>query len=1199
MLHWSRPSGRARRLFAACTVGLSSLVTASSALAQEAAPNGVVERDQPVWQATDLNLPNLTGGQVIWIDIPANDRAPFVMTLPTERHKDLRLSLVPNSVQDPDNFQVREVFGPGPNDWRLADLGKEATYQGSVVNVNDSDVRLSITAEGLIGGVFLPNGDKVYIQPLSDFIPGSPVGLHVVYSGDQTSCDGICGTPDDVHVDLPDFQTRGTCGAGSYCTAQVAMDADFPYYQARGSSTTATRDRMAAILNVVNHQYQRDVQITHVITTIFVRTSVGSDPYTSTNSSTLLSQFRTEWNGIAYLGIVRDVAHLFTGREIDSNVIGIAYVSQVCDVNDAYGLSQSDFSATFACSTDLTAHELGHNWGANHCTCTTSTMNPSITCVNTFQNSTTPNSITDIDAYQGGVACLTTSPVVPANNMCSAATRIDNNGTFLGSTVNATTDGGRTGCGSQGSGTDDIWWVITPPITGTLEIDTCGSSFDTILGVYDDCPGGIDDTVICNNDNTTVVSFTAVGGRTYYIRVSGDNGASGSVTLNVNATQPTSNSLCSAATVMTEGITYTDSLYGASFDGEANCGATTDNDDVWYQFTAPCNGTFTVDTCGSHDWNGVDNSGMDTVVSIHSACVGNIANQLGCDDDVLDSVCVGDVSPFRDSQVSVVMTRGQNVKIRVTHFSTAYGNGMFRIRGTFTDAPEAPLINAIASETVACGPYTGPTPSLVAPACMPGTTYSLVNGPVGMTINSATGVVSWPSPTISTPVVTIRATNAQGSDDEGWIVTVTRIAPVVTAIASTTGTCNVAYTGPIPTVTNPTCMNPITAWSLVAAPVGMTIGINGQVSWPNPVIGVHVVTIRATNSEGTDDETWNLTIGASAPVVNDIVNASLSCGSAYTGPTPTVTNVSCMTGITYSLVTSPAGMTINAATGVVSWPTPVVGANNITIRATNAGGFDDESWTLTVNRIAPVLNDIVNATIACAGSYTGPTPTLTNTACMNPVTYSLITGPAGMTVNPATGVVSWPTVVGGTHTITIRGTNSAGFDDEAWLLTVTRIVPVINNVPDATISTGAPYVGPIPTLTNPNCMNGLNWTLTAGPVGMVINSSTGQVGWPAPTLGPVLVTIRATNSAGQDEESWLLNVTNNPCDSVDFNNDTLTPDSGDLDDFIAVLAGGPSACSTFPVPGCNDLDFNNDGLFPDSLDLDAFISRLAGGPCLQ
>jgi hypothetical protein len=68
------------------------------------------------------------------------------------------------------------------------------------------------------------------------------------------------------------------------------------------------------------------------------------------------------------------------------------------------------------------------------------------------------------------------------------------------------------------------------------------------------------------------------------------------------------------------------------------------------------------------------------------------------------------------------------------------------------------------------------------------------------------------------------------------------------------------------------------------------------------------------------------------------------------------------------------------------------------------------------------------------------------------------------------------------------------------------------------------------------------------------------------------------------------------CDTLDFNRDTLFPDSQDLDDLIAVLGGGPGACSNFP--NCGDIDFNNDGLFPDSTDLDAYISRLSGGPCL-
>lgn len=67
-----------------------------------------------------------------------------------------------------------------------------------------------------------------------------------------------------------------------------------------------------------------------------------------------------------------------------------------------------------------------------------------------------------------------------------------------------------------------------------------------------------------------------------------------------------------------------------------------------------------------------------------------------------------------------------------------------------------------------------------------------------------------------------------------------------------------------------------------------------------------------------------------------------------------------------------------------------------------------------------------------------------------------------------------------------------------------------------------------------------------------------------------------------------------PACDLDFNNDTLVPDSGDLDDFIAVLAGGPAACSTGPT-SCDSVDFNRDTIFPDSDDLDAFIRALGGG----
>jgi hypothetical protein len=66
------------------------------------------------------------------------------------------------------------------------------------------------------------------------------------------------------------------------------------------------------------------------------------------------------------------------------------------------------------------------------------------------------------------------------------------------------------------------------------------------------------------------------------------------------------------------------------------------------------------------------------------------------------------------------------------------------------------------------------------------------------------------------------------------------------------------------------------------------------------------------------------------------------------------------------------------------------------------------------------------------------------------------------------------------------------------------------------------------------------------------------------------------------------------CDSIDFNNDGLLPDTLDVDDFISVFGGG--ACSN--DPDCNDTDFNNDGLFPDTLDIDSLLSVFSGGGCL-
>ena len=252
-------------------------------------------------------------------------------------------------------------------------------------------------------------------------------------------------------------------------------------------------NRIHSIMNAVNIQYECDVNITHQITTIVVRTDVN-DPYSATNTDLVVNEFAAEWNAnMAY--IQRDVAQLFTAREIDGNIIGQARVlGGVCDFSQAYCYVQSDFSANFQLVTDLSAHELGHLWNAFHCDCANPglTMNPGITGANRFESITT---IPFIKGYRSTSAtapsrCLDSRPPPPANDACVDATQVCA-GTVFGSTDWADNEGLLGGTCGDAETSPDVWYSYTPAIDGTLTVDTCGEIWDTVLALHDDCPDAI------------------------------------------------------------------------------------------------------------------------------------------------------------------------------------------------------------------------------------------------------------------------------------------------------------------------------------------------------------------------------------------------------------------------------------------------------------------------------------------------------------------------------------------------------------------------------------------------------------------------------------------------------------------------------------------------------------------------------------
>lgn len=234
---------------------------------------------------------------------------------------------------------------------------------------------LSRVAGTLVGGQLeaivslAPDQELWGIHPLSDVRPGAAASSHLVYrAGDVLASGGTCGTDDlwQLPQETGPAPSQGAADGGSNLrVCEIACDADFQFYTQNSSSVTATENDVEKIVNGVSLIYEADAEIIYDVTTIIVRTA-EPDPYSTTNSSGRLSQFKNHW--VSNLGsVTRDIAHLFTGVNLDGSTIGVAYLNVICSKNQGYGLSQSKYTSSLTGRVGLTAHELGHNWSSSHC----------------------------------------------------------------------------------------------------------------------------------------------------------------------------------------------------------------------------------------------------------------------------------------------------------------------------------------------------------------------------------------------------------------------------------------------------------------------------------------------------------------------------------------------------------------------------------------------------------------------------------------------------------------------------------------------------------------------------------------------------------------------------------------------------------------------------------------------------------------
>ncbi len=190
--------------------------------------------------------------------------------------------------------------------------------------------------------------------------------------------------------------------------------------------------------------------------------------------------------------------------------------------------------------------------------------------------------------------------------------------------VSATATGSNVNAGIEsdepvhlGQASHSAWWTWTAPRSAQVVVSLAGSSFDTVLGVYTGGSMSGLALVAANDDSATArtseVVFDATVGTAYHIAVDGYGQEQGRIALSIvqaAGAAPVNDAFESASQL----AGTTETAAGSSYDATAQPGepvhaGQTATRSIWWKWTAPAEGTCTVDTIGS---------AFDTVLAVYT-----------------------------------------------------------------------------------------------------------------------------------------------------------------------------------------------------------------------------------------------------------------------------------------------------------------------------------------------------------------------------------------------------------------------------------------------------------------------------------------------------------------------------------------------------------------------------------------------------
>ena len=205
------------------------------------------------------------------------------------------------------------------------------------------------------------------------------------------------------------------------------------------------------------------------------------------------------------------------------------------------------------------------------------------------------------------------SVTVTASNDYFAGARVvsTTSGNLTDTNTSATVEPGEPALDTPGTGGGaTVWYRYDAPGSGSLTVDTFGSSFDTVLTAYSGSTLSGLSRIVFNDDASSTlqssINFNVTSGGTYYLRVASYGSSRGSIALkwSLASTCPVTpvvgDNFCAAYNLTNvSGVTSRDNTSATQEVGEPTPTVGSGVGSVWYYFVAPGTGTLTIDTAGS------------------------------------------------------------------------------------------------------------------------------------------------------------------------------------------------------------------------------------------------------------------------------------------------------------------------------------------------------------------------------------------------------------------------------------------------------------------------------------------------------------------------------------------------------------------------------------------------------------------------